>query len=244
MKKMSRSWPMHMVTTLQKNAMVQMLLDSGGIAATGWADVSTQADKEKCQKGASVSVNGRHIASVGCPWQLWEDTVTSIDAHMLLYPLVQQGTYNQRAFSSLLCEQFFSEMTGDDKTGHQGTLTARELTRHFGTVCEMLATRLDPHRKWDMRTKKSSVYPVVTTEPRHDCPSTEMNTCLSLDKRHIIRITPRNHAFDLIRRRKSQRKAGHISGPNEPSRGARGVRQHHRVDESKMLPSTRAGIGL
>ncbi|KAI8490370.1 hypothetical protein Bbelb_316380 [Branchiostoma belcheri] len=187
---------------------------------------------------------GRHIASVGCPWQLWEDTVTSIDAHMLLYPLVQQGTYNQRAFSSLLCEQFFSEMTGDDKTGHQGTLTARELTRHFGTVCEMLATRLDPHRKWDMRTKKSSVYPVVTTEPRHDCPSTEMNTCLSLDKRHIIRITPRNHAFDLIRRRKSQRKAGHISGPNEPSRGARGVRQHHRVDESKMLPSTRAGIGL
>ncbi|KAI8514893.1 hypothetical protein Bbelb_074840 [Branchiostoma belcheri] len=33
----------------------------------------------------------------------------------------------------------------------------------------------------------------------------------------------------------------YISGPNEPSRGARGVRQHHRVDESKMLPS---GIGL
>ncbi|XP_066266599.1 uncharacterized protein [Branchiostoma lanceolatum] len=187
---------------------------------------------------------GRYISSLGCPWQLWEDTIASIDAHMLLYPLVQQGSYNQRAFSSLLCEQFFSEMTGDDKTGHQGTLTAGELTRHFGATCEVLATRLNPHRKWDMRTKKSSVYPVVTAEPRHACSSMKKDTCLSLDKKHILQIRPRNHVFDLIRRRKSQRKSGHISGPNEPARGARGVRQHHRIDESKLLPSTRAGIGL
>eukprot|EP00058_Branchiostoma_floridae_P000620 XP_002586108.1 hypothetical protein BRAFLDRAFT_110010 [Branchiostoma floridae] len=80
---------------------------------------------------------GRYIysAAIGYPWQIWEDTVASIEAHMILYPLVKQGSYNQRAFSSSLCEQFFSEMTGDDKTGHCGTLTAVELTRHFGTVC-------------------------------------------------------------------------------------------------------------
>ncbi|XP_035692098.1 uncharacterized protein LOC118426684 [Branchiostoma floridae] len=189
---------------------------------------------------------GRYIysAAIGYPWQIWEDTVASIEAHMILYPLVKQGSYNQRAFSSSLCEQFFSEMTGDDKTGHCGTLTAVELTRHFGTVCEILATRLDPHRKWDMRTKKSSVYPVVTADPEHDSPTMEMEPCLSQDKKHIREIKPRNHMFDTPRTRKSHRRHGQISGPNEPSRGTRGVRQHHRIDESKMLPSTRAGIEI
>ncbi|XP_035687318.1 uncharacterized protein LOC118423289 [Branchiostoma floridae] len=189
---------------------------------------------------------GRYIysAAIGYPWQIWEDTVASIEAHMILYPLVKQGSYNQRAFSSSLCEQFFSEMTGDDKTGHCGTLTAVELTRHFGTVCEILATRLDPHRKWDMRTKKSSVYPVVTADPEHGSPTMEMEPCLSQDKKHIREIKPRNHMFDTPRTRKSHRRHGQISGPNEPSRGTRGVRQHHRIDESKMLPSTRAGIEI
>ena len=56
----------------------------------------------------------------------------------------------------------------------------------------------------------------------------------------------RDHNFDRDERRKVARKIkfGSISNPSEPSRGALPVRQYHRKDESKILPTKRLGISV
>lgn len=56
----------------------------------------------------------------------------------------------------------------------------------------------------------------------------------------------RNHPFDDPNKRKARRKIkfGTVSGPSAPSRGALPVRQFHRKDESKILPSKRLGIEM
>ena len=80
----------------------------------------------------------------GLPLQLWEAILANIDAKCLLYSLCHGGTYNVRAFSSMMGETFFSELTMYDKRGH-GTITAEEFGQllkdckqdliQTGTVC-------------------------------------------------------------------------------------------------------------
>ena len=45
-------------------------------------------------------------------------------------------------------------------------------------------------------------------------------------------------------KRKAQRKRVTLSGPNDAARGAQGVRQFHKYDESKILPHKILGIDL
>ncbi|KAK7093520.1 hypothetical protein V1264_007255 [Littorina saxatilis] len=54
----------------------------------------------------------------------------------------------------------------------------------------------------------------------------------------------KNHDFDMParRQRRGNRKAATVSKPNEPSKEARGVRQHHKCDETKILPHVRLGV--
>jgi len=56
----------------------------------------------------------------------------------------------------------------------------------------------------------------------------------------------RDHAFDryLRRRKKRKSKKADISKLHEVARGCLPVRQHHKCDESKILPTTRLGIDL
>ncbi|KAH3797899.1 hypothetical protein DPMN_151489 [Dreissena polymorpha] len=62
-----------------------------------------------------------HVA--GWPWQLWGALISHIDAKTQLYFLCHGGSYNARAFSSLIGETFFSELSFHDKTGC-GTVSA------------------------------------------------------------------------------------------------------------------------
>ena len=53
----------------------------------------------------------------------------------------------------------------------------------------------------------------------------------------------RSHSFDAPRQdRKPQRKSGGITAPGLPSRGAQGVRSHHKVNEEKILTHRRYGF--
>ena len=81
----------------------------------------------------------------GWPLQLWEAIIANIDAKCLLYSLCHGGTYNVRAFSSMMGETFLSELTLDDKHWH-GTITAEEFGHFIGTTVERLQARLDPDR--------------------------------------------------------------------------------------------------
>lgn len=81
----------------------------------------------------------------GWPLQLWEALIAHIDAKTLLYSLCHNGTYNVRAFSSLVGETFFSELVLHDKTGC-GTVTAAEFGRFIGAASEQLHVRHDPNK--------------------------------------------------------------------------------------------------
>lgn len=61
-----------------------------------------------------------------------------------------------------------------------------------------------------------------------------------------IKKSFRDHAVDLTRKKNCKRniKFGKVSGPQAPSRGALPVRQYHKTDESKILPTKRLGIEI
>lgn len=59
-------------------------------------------------------------------------------------------------------------------------------------------------------------------------------------------VVYRNHQFDASDRvrGKQKRKKGDVSNPDEPARGIQPVRQHHRRDETKILPHVRRGLNF
>ena len=81
----------------------------------------------------------------GWPSQLWEALLASIDAKAILYSLCKNGTYNVRAFSSMMCETFFSELYHQDQSGH-GAVSAEDFSHFIGGTIEQLNTRLDTDR--------------------------------------------------------------------------------------------------
>ena len=81
----------------------------------------------------------------GWPSQLWEALVANIDAKLLLYKICRKNTYNVRAFSSMMGETYFSELTLYDRRGH-GTVTTEEFGQFIQTSAEKLHMRLDPER--------------------------------------------------------------------------------------------------
>jgi hypothetical protein len=82
----------------------------------------------------------------GWPAQLWEALVANIDAKSILYALSHQKTYNTRAFSSMMGETFFSEVSNQDKRGGHGTLTAQEFAEFMSSSIEQMQIRLDSKR--------------------------------------------------------------------------------------------------
>ena len=81
----------------------------------------------------------------GWPSQLWEALLASIDSKAILYSLCRNKTYNSRAFSTMMNETFFSELTNQDRRGH-GTVSATEFATHIGAVVEQMHMRLDSDR--------------------------------------------------------------------------------------------------
>lgn len=81
----------------------------------------------------------------GWPIRLWEALIANIDAKTILYCLCYGGTNNVRAFSSMIGETFFAELTLNDKTGH-GTVSCSEFDQFIGNTIEQIQIRLNPER--------------------------------------------------------------------------------------------------
>lgn len=56
----------------------------------------------------------------------------------------------------------------------------------------------------------------------------------------------RDHAFDRLQRRsrKPKRKKAEVSGIDMPAKGTKPIRQYHKRDDSKILPSVKMGIKM
>lgn len=110
----------------------------------------------KCHTAGHFPPPGMYVS--GWPVQLWEAMISNIDSKILLYYLSKTNTYNVRAFSSMMGETFFSELTLFDRRG-QGTVTSPEFGRFIIDTVEKIHTRLDPERyiyilkKWHMHIR-------------------------------------------------------------------------------------------
>ncbi|XP_045207597.2 uncharacterized protein LOC123559660 [Mercenaria mercenaria] len=181
----------------------------------------------------------------GWPIQLWEALLANMDAKAYLYTLCRGETYNVRAFSSMIGETFFSEVTLNDRRG-QGTVSCKEFGQFIGNALEQVQIRLDPDRKFSYNTCRSTVYNLVEkAEPEHtgDVGISTRNTA---QNNLPDNITLKSHTFDMPER-------GRLAGKNKCStvsldrnslqKGSLGVRwEKARTNESKMLPSQRMGI--
>lgn len=84
---------------------------------------------------------GTHIC--GMPKQLYEATISSIDAQLALYALAKQGSYNQRAVGSQVCEGLFSDIASISPNGVPRSV---EVDTLMARICGDTMVRLDPER--------------------------------------------------------------------------------------------------
>lgn len=82
----------------------------------------------------------------GMPRIMFEGFIQSIDTHLQLYPLCADGTYNQRAISSLVNETFFGELEEIEPT-RLGYPKAVNLPRMMASVTEMMHHRHNPSNR-------------------------------------------------------------------------------------------------
>ncbi|KAJ8303731.1 hypothetical protein KUTeg_018654 [Tegillarca granosa] len=176
------------------------------------------------------------------PIVMYEGLMTNIERRIQIYPFIKQGTYNVRAMGSLEVENLFGEFQDLDPKG-AGIMRPDDIPTALSKVCELINARQDPNRAFHMHTSRSKMYPI------HELLQfSEMKLHQVFVNPVILHsVEPRNHIFDLqarSQRKFCKRKRGEISKPGMTSRGARPVRQHHRCDETKILPHVRLGIDL
>ncbi|CAC5400819.1 unnamed protein product [Mytilus coruscus] len=186
----------------------------------------------------------------GFPKVQFEGFLQRIDTSLQLYSVVKNGSFNQRAISSLANETFFSELSEMEPT-KLGCPKAVNIPRLMSTVTELHHFRSNPNdRSFKIVTTRKSVYPspdlvehVEDDAVSHQCDQIEE---MDTSPIKISSINLREHAFDRAKRKRKKRvtKRSDVSMPNQVARGCMPIRFHHRCDESKVLPTTRLGIDM
>lgn len=161
---------------------------------------------------------------------MFEGFIQSIDTHLQLYAITTDGTYNQRAVSSLVNETFFAELSDLEPT-KLGCPKANLIPRLMSTVTELLHYRHVPEsRSFHMRTSHNPVYPVheVDDHALHVDSPERVNEPSKIP-RVITDIVIKDHFFDTKERCRTKRrkaKSNEVSKPKDIARGVHGVRQH------------------
>ena len=81
----------------------------------------------------------------GIPRVTFEGLVCSIDAHLLLYAMVKEGTYNWRSVSTLVAENFMGELAENAETNN-GVPNGIMLKRDMAKISQLHAMRMKPDR--------------------------------------------------------------------------------------------------
>jgi hypothetical protein len=81
----------------------------------------------------------------GIPRCTFEGLVCSIDAHVMLYSMVKTGTYNWRAVSTLVAENFMGELAERSQNNH-GVPSGNTLPSDMSKISQLHAMRLNPER--------------------------------------------------------------------------------------------------
>ena len=176
----------------------------------------------------------------GLPIAQFEGILCNVDRRLQLFATTKDGKYNQRSISSLDSETMFGSFQDIDPKG-TGVLRADDIPAALGTAVCLFKHKLDPNRKFPMNTSRKRVY--IDHPLSEETPSSSgMETRRSLIGTRLI--VAKTHFFDHENRKSKnpRRKSGTIGTLSQSSRGAQGVRSHHKINEEKILPHRRAGL--
>jgi hypothetical protein len=149
---------------------------------------------------------------------------------LMLYGLCDNGTYNHRAISTLAAESFFSDLSAMEFTT-TGCPKAVQIPTLLGQVTQMNKHKHDPEKYFFMELSNKSVYPTHLMDIHEDD-----NVLLRDESDEYFK----SHPFDIPTTKskgRKERKAFKLNPPDMTARGTRGVRQHYRVDQSKIHDS-------
>ncbi|XP_070538179.1 uncharacterized protein [Ptychodera flava] len=170
------------------------------------------------------------------PKALWESTIASIDAELILCGLVKRRTYNQRAVSSQLCESLFGSLASLSSS-RNGVPNCVDLETSFAKICGEMVVRYDPCRGFPVRLSSASIYPQQELEI-----ASSPNTQPMDPPTYISEITLMDHPFDKPdRRRTARRRLKGLTKLHEPGKGVTGVRGFHKVNEGRLSGLVRLG---
>ena len=86
---------------------------------------------------------GMHVK--GFPKVTYEGMVCSIEAHLYMYELCKSGTFNWRSVSTLVAENFFSEVS-EMEHHNNGVPSGDSFRRNMTVITGLHAVRLQPNR--------------------------------------------------------------------------------------------------
>jgi hypothetical protein len=153
----------------------------------------------------------------------YEGILQTNTLRLILYGFCDTGTYNARAISTLAAESFFSDLTAIEFTT-TGCPKAVQIPTLLAQVTQMNKHKHDPEKYFFMELSERSVYPTHTL----DVPGGSTLSSAEYFK---------SHSFDRTVTRTERRKVGKnfkLNEPDKTAKGTRGVRQHYKVDQSKI----------
>jgi hypothetical protein len=165
----------------------------------------------------------------GVPLITYEGILQSNTLRMLLYGFCDNGTFNHRAISTLAAESFFSDLTALEFTT-TGCPKAVQIPTLLAQVTQMNQHKHDPDKFFFMELSNKSVYPT------HLMDSHEKDANDATGEGEGGEYF-KSHEFDEYVARSERRKTSKsfkINPPDSTARGTRGIRQHYRVDQSKI----------
>ena len=94
---------------------------------------------------------------MGIPMQLFEATIASIDAQLILYDLIPKGKYNPRSCGTNSCETYHSTVECMSHT-NKGVPNCFELRQIMSRIAEFNMLRINPNKKFPNCTARRPTY--------------------------------------------------------------------------------------
>ena len=167
---------------------------------------------------------GSHIE--GIPIKTYEALLHSISTRFSLFGLSSKQKYNTRSISTLAVESFFSDLTRYEFSG-LGAPKAVDIPKLLSHVVHINTLKHNPDRGFEFTTSTRDNYPTILLENETDI-TNDGPFCSS------------NFEVPSLKKGKTKRWFN-LSKPKEVTKGAKGVRQYFKIDESKLSAEQRLG---
>lgn len=163
----------------------------------------------------------------GIPYQTFEFILNNVSQRIIWYHMYKEA-FNNRAWSTLSVESYFSTVTSYTATGCP---RASEVSKIIADTVKINSVKHNPAKSFYFEPAASRTYPVYLADESTNQPEDTVKSFFPV------------HEFDKKRVGKRRNKKSNITSGAGPLRGVRPIRSRFfKCDESTILPTVRLGI--